>query len=460
MKRSGALFAALVVISVWIAGCSSVPTPEQIAEKQAFIRQLIGFCGEVNRQLANIEATAQPGIWADQFALFAAQARRQPPPILDQEQFKIMLTKIDITVGQFRWAQATKARGDQPNTNVALAQAERDLKRADAAAQKYGMPPLNSCPHESGTSSHAPDPSAVPPPGAAWQPRDEASVAVQQVNATELDGRIWVAGGVTASHEATASTQFYDPAINNWGVGPDLPVALHHAMVVNYRNQLVVIGGFQSRDNDLLGVTSPRMLLLDNNTSKFVDGKALLHPRGAGGAAVVGNEIVVVGGRTGNPAQLVTQTEIFDGTVWRVGADIPMPGDHIAVTADSRYLYAVGGREFTADSNVDVVQRYDPKADHWDILTPTPQTVSGAGAAIVDGRLIVVGGEGVTSVSGTVQAYDLTASTATWTPLASLDPGRHGLGVTTIGNTLYAIGGATKPGHTASTNLVAALTFR
>ena len=59
-----------------------------------------------------------------------------------------------------------------------------------------------------------------------------------------------------------------------------------------------------------------------------------------------------------------------------------------------------------------------------------------------------------------VQAYDLAAPNTTWTTLASLDPGRHGLGVTAIGNTLYAVGGATKPGHTASTNLVAALTFR
>ena len=56
MKRSRALFAALVVLSVWIAGCSSGPTPEQIAIKDAFIRQLIGFCAEVNRQLAKIEA--------------------------------------------------------------------------------------------------------------------------------------------------------------------------------------------------------------------------------------------------------------------------------------------------------------------------------------------------------------------------------------------------------------------
>jgi Kelch motif len=460
MNRSGALFAALIVIFVWIAGCSSAPTPEQIAEKQAFIRQLVGFCGEVNRQLENIRAEAQPGKYADQFALLAAQARRQPPPILDQEQFKIMLTKIDITVSQFRWAQATKARGDQPNTNFALAQAVRDLNRADAAAQKYGMPPLNSCPHESGTSPPAPDPSAVPPPGARWRPLGETSVAVQQVNATELDGRIWVAGGVTVSPEATASTQVYDPAIDHWGVGPPLPEPVNHPMLVTYRDQLVVIGGFHSRDNNLLAVTSSRMLRLDANTGEWVEDKPLHYPRGAGGAAVVGNEIVVVGGRTGKPAQLVTQTEIFDGTRWRVGDDIPVAGDHLAVTADSRYLYAVGGRQFTADSNVDVVQRYDPKTDHWDILTPTPEPVSGAGAAIVDGRLIVVGGEGVTTVSGTVQAYDLTASTATWTPLASLDPGRHGLGVIAIGNTLYAVGGATKPGHTASTNLVAALTFR
>jgi N-acetylneuraminic acid mutarotase len=161
----------------------------------------------------------------------------------------------------------------------------------------------------------------------------------------------------------------------------------------------------------------------------------------------------------GNPESLVTQTEVYDGTSWRDAADITVPGDHLAVAADSSYLYAVGGRKFSASSNTDVVQRYDPKVDRWTIRTPTPQPVGGAGVAIVDGRLIVVGGETPTSVSTTVQAYDLAAPDATWTTLASLDPGRHGLGVTAIGNTLYAIGGSTKAGHTASTNLVAALRF-
>ena len=48
MKRRCALFAALVVLSVWIAGCSSAPTPEQIAIKDAFIRQLVGFCLQID----------------------------------------------------------------------------------------------------------------------------------------------------------------------------------------------------------------------------------------------------------------------------------------------------------------------------------------------------------------------------------------------------------------------------
>jgi non-specific serine/threonine protein kinase len=230
-------------------------------------------------------------------------------------------------------------------------------------------------------------------------------------------------------------------------------------MLVTYRNQLMLIGGFLPRDNNILAVTSPRVLLLDNNTGQWVEGPPLHHPRAAGGAAVVGDKVVVVGGRTANPEQLVTQTEIFDGTGWRDAADIPVPGDHLAATADSSYLYAVGGRKFTASSNTDAVQRYDPATNRWTALTPTPQPVSGAGAAIVDGQLIVAGGEGVTSVSATVQAYDLTAPTATWTTLPSLTQGRHGLAVTTIGNTLYAVGGAAKAGHTASTNVVGALTF-
>ena len=87
-----------------------------------------------------------------------------------------------------------------------------------------------------------------------------------------------------------------------------------------------------------------------------------------------------------------------------------------------------------------------------------PEALSGAGAAVIDGQLIVVGGEGTTSAFADVYAYDLT--TTNWTTsLPDLPEGRHGLAVAAIGRTLYAIDGAAQPGHNASTRTVEALIF-
>jgi non-specific serine/threonine protein kinase len=92
-------------------------------------------------------------------------------------------------------------------------------------------------------------------------------------------------------------------------------------------------------------------------------------------------------------------------------------------------------------------------------LATLPERISGAGAVVVGGRLLVTSGENTTVVVPTVLAYDLTASTGEWATLPALPAGRHGLAVAAVGNTLYAIGGSLRPGHTASTDTVNALTF-
>ena len=53
---------------------------------------------------------------ADQFALFASQARDyQPAPDLDRDKFEIMLTEFDKTAGQYRSAQTALTAGDRPD---------------------------------------------------------------------------------------------------------------------------------------------------------------------------------------------------------------------------------------------------------------------------------------------------------------------------------------------------------
>jgi non-specific serine/threonine protein kinase len=278
------------------------------------------------------------------------------------------------------------------------------------------------------------------------------------VGAAVLQNRIWVAGGLTGIDSATAKTEFYDPTVGAWGQGPNLPVPLHHAMMVTYRNTVWVIGGFEPQGSDVSGTVSARVMYLDQDRDFWVQGPPLHHARAAGAAVVVGDKIVVVGGRTaGSSAQEVAPTEVFDGTSWHDATGIPVTGDHVAAASDGKYVYVVGGRKLTVAANTAVVQRFDPNTGKWSQLPPVPGKVSDCGVAIVDGQLIVVGGESIGTVFNTVRAFDL--ATSAWSSLPNLAAPRHGMAVTAIGNTLYAIDGASQPGHNASTPTVQTLTF-
>jgi hypothetical protein len=115
---------------------------------------------------------------------------------------------------------------------------------------------------------------------------------------------------------------------------------------------------------------------------------AMHHARAAGAAAVVDDKIVVSGGQANH--QLVPATDVFDGVRWTDGAPIPTPRDHLAGATDGKYLYAVGGRDLSADKNVGAVERYDPVTNVWVRMSslPTPRGGSGAG-----NRLVTIGGE-------------------------------------------------------------------
>ena len=54
-------------------------------------------------------------------------------------------------------------------------------------------------------------------------------------------------------------------------------------------------------------------------------------------------------------------TEIFDGTVWTLGREIPTPRQMLAGASDGKLMYAVGGTNGSAD--LTTVEAYDPAAD-------------------------------------------------------------------------------------------------
>ncbi|HTI74397.1 MAG TPA: kelch repeat-containing protein [Mycobacterium sp.] len=289
-----------------------------------------------------------------------------------------------------------------------------------------------------GGQSAQPQPTTQAEPPPEWRPIADARVARDAVAATESDGTIWVFGGLGADNRVSGRHEGYDPGIDSWKGGENLPVPVQHAMAVTWQENPVVIGGWRTEGTNNRVATDQVWRVVNGQWTSL---PPLLQPRAAAAAAVVDNRIVVTGGVDAT-GKLLNTTEIFDGTAWKLGAPIPTPRQMLGAASDGKLVYVLGGANGTAD--LATVEAYDPVADTWTSLPELPGRRSDFGVAFTDGRLVVVGGMSGGQVINSVVAMDLV--TQSWNGLPDLKTARHGMAVASVGKTVYAIGGSTGVG--------------
>ncbi len=282
--------------------------------------------------------------------------------------------------------------------------------------------------HQSGAAAPATEVQAP------WQPITNARIDRDAVATTQADGTIWIFGGIGADGAISGRHEGYDPAIDSWKAGDDLPVPVQHAMSVTWQGNPIVLGGWKTAGANK--VASDQVWRVVNG--HWVELPHMLQPRAAAAAAVVGNRIIVTGGVDANGAPLDT-TEIFDGNSWTLGAPIPTPRQMLAAASDAKLMYVVGGSNGNAD--LKTVEAYDPAANTWMSLPDLPQARSDLGVAIADGRLVAVGGLSAGQVLKSVAVFDLTSRS--WAGLPDMATARHGMGVAAVEKSVYAIGGST-----------------
>jgi serine/threonine protein kinase/N-acetylneuraminic acid mutarotase len=281
-----------------------------------------------------------------------------------------------------------------------------------------------------------------------WRTLPEAPSPRLMMASTVLDGKVWVLGGIR--HGASLDTaETYDPQTGQWQTQPPLPIPLHHATAATYRGQVVVIGG-ASED---IGSASDRVFAFSDG--KWSELPALKHARAGAAATVVGDRLIVFGGQS--EKQLVRQTEMYDGQSWTGTADLPTPREHLAAVSDGVYAYTVGGRFLSADKNSAAFERFDPASGEWVRLVDMPTPRGSYGAAYLDGRIVVVGGENPTQVLDTVEVYDIAEES--WTEVKPMPTARHAQAVAAVGATVYSIGGANRPAHEGAVATIEALDF-
>jgi glucose/arabinose dehydrogenase len=176
------------------------------------------------------------------------------------------------------------------------------------------------------------------------RPRGAGGVAVR-------DGRIYYAGGL---HEGRAVAWFdvYDPRTGSWRRLPDMPRARDHFQAQVAGGRLYVLGG---RDSDVDAITAETDAY-DFATGRWITGLAPMPtPRAGYASAVVGGEIVTLGGESTERA--FSEVEAYDPrrNRWRVLDPMPEPRHGIQGVACGGDVYvAAGGASPYGDAPSDV----------------------------------------------------------------------------------------------------------
>ena len=250
--------------------------------------------------------------------------------------------------------------------------------------------------------------------GAAWRRLAPAPSERTEVAAAAVGRRIWVLGGYAPDGATLATAEVYDTVANTWSRGPDLPVAVNHAMAATLDGVLYVAGGNDGRR------PSDQVARLDGDRWRRL--APLPQGRQAGGLVALDGRLYLVGGVV--EGGLASDTQVYDRTAdrWAPAPGLPTPREHLGAAAARGRVYVVGGRTGGIGSNL--------------------------GAA--GGQVAAVGGEAAATFP---EAEALDTRSGRWRSLPPLPTPRHGLGVVAVGEVVYVLAGGPRPGlHTSAAN--------
>jgi hypothetical protein len=294
-----------------------------------------------------------------------------------------------------------------------------------------------------GTGPAASGPSATGPPasGIAWRTLAAAPSQRTEVTAAAVGDDIYLVGGFRADGATLSTVEVLQAASGRWRRGPDLPVAVNHAMAATVDGAVHVFGG-----NTAEGKPSAAAFRLDGGGwRRLAD---LPEGRVAGTAVAAGGKVYLAGGL--GPDGLARAMLVYDpgSDRWSAAPGPPTPREHLGGAAAGGRVYTVGGRA-AGQGSFDAAEVFDPATSRWSSLPPLPTTRGGLAAAAANGFVVAVGGEGAATFEE-AEAFDV--AKAVWRSLPPMPTPRHGLGVAAIGTVLYTLSGGPQPGlHVAAT---------
>ena len=168
-----------------------------------------------------------------------------------------------------------------------------------------------------------------------------------------FNGMLYVAGGLQddasgTGHDGVSVSLFdvYDPVAKTWAPLPNMPRARDHFQAAVVGNKFYVIGGRKGGDPGFFNAVIAPIDVYDFTTGTWSTLPATSNfptPRAASAAAVIGSEIIVIGGEGNGNAY--NNVEAFDTTTgtWRTLAPMPTARHGIQAAVCNGGIYIAGG---------------------------------------------------------------------------------------------------------------------
>ncbi|WP_161974422.1 Kelch repeat-containing protein [Piscinibacter terrae] len=167
------------------------------------------------------------------------------------------------------------------------------------------------------------------------------------------------------------------------------------------------------------------------------------HGRAAHAVVSTPSGIVALAG-TGASGRPVIEVERFDGKAWTVVTRLPANGLNApAAAALGERIYLIGGFDLTTNVPVSQVRVFDTISGNWSDGPALPAPRGGHAAAVLDGRIHVIGGGNSRSTIADHTVFD--PSTQQWSELAPLPRSMGSPAAVVHGGVLYSVGGRSGP---------------
>jgi N-acetylneuraminic acid mutarotase len=157
-------------------------------------------------------------------------------------------------------------------------------------------------------------------------------------------------------------------------------------------------------------------------------------------AVVVAEGAVYALAGTGASGQPVLGVERFDGHEWKTETQLPGHGLNAPVAAAiGPLVYLIGGFDTTTNVPTAQVRAYDTRTHAWRDVESLPRPRGGMAAAVLDGRIHVIGGGNSESTLADHSVYD--PATGHWAELAPLPRPLGSPAAVVHQGSLWSIGG-------------------